>query len=114
MKQFITTLKPLTVLLLTYILFQISNVLLNGQVHTMVLTIITLFMYFSLGLVLHSNKRKNQDWIKKVLISLLLIMVAFDRLGLIQIQFLSLSRLINEYPSIINAFIVYLGWLFFE
>ncbi|MBS3990698.1 MAG: hypothetical protein KGZ51_01380 [Erysipelothrix sp.] len=114
MKQFITTIKPLIVLILSYVLYQVSDWLFNGQPYTMLVAIITLAMFFSLGLVLHTNKRKNQDWIKKVLISLMLIVIAFDRLGIVQIQVLSLSRLINDYPSIINGFVVYLGWLFFE
>jgi hypothetical protein len=114
MKQFITTIKPLIVLILSYVLYQVSDWLFNGQPYTMLVAIITLAMFFSLGLVLHTNKRKNQDWIKKVLISLLLIVIAFDRLGIVQIQVLSLSRIINDYPSIVNGFVVYLGWLFFE
>lgn len=114
MKHFIITIKPLIVLFLTFVLIQISGWLFNGQPYTMLIAIITLAMYFSLGLALHTNKRKNQDWIKKVLISLLLIIIVFDRLGVVQIQVLSVSRFINDYPSIINAFVVYLGWLFFE
>ncbi len=114
MKHFTTTIKPLIVLILSYVMYQISDWLFNAQPYTMLVAIITLTMYFSLGLALHTNKRKNQDWIKKVLISLLLIIIVFDRLGIVQIQVLSISRLINDYPSIINAFVVYLGWLFFE
>lgn len=114
MKQFFTTIKPLIVLVIGYVLYQVSDWLFNGQPYTMLIAIITLAMYFALGLVLHTNKRKNQDWIKKVLISLLLIIIVFDRLGIIQIQVLSISRLINDYPAIINGFVVYLGWLFFE
>jgi hypothetical protein len=114
MKQFITIVKPLIVLILSYVLYQVTDWLFNEQPYTMLVAIITLAMFFSLGLVLHTNKRKNQDWIKKVLISLLLIIIAFDRLGIVQIQVLSISRIINDYPSIVNGFIVYLGWLFFE
>ncbi|MCD8574099.1 MAG: hypothetical protein LRY28_01060 [Erysipelotrichaceae bacterium] len=114
MKQFIISIKPLIILLLTYVLYQISDWLFNGQPYTMMVSLVTIAMFFSLGLMLHGGKRKNQDWVKKVLISLLIILIAFDRLGVISITWLSISVFMNAYPSLINGFIVYLGWLFFE
>lgn len=114
MKHFFNTLKPLLVLLVSYLLFLVSDWLFYGQPYTMMVQLITIGMFFSLGLMLHSSKRKNQDWIKKVLISLILILIVFDRLNVIQIQWLSISQFMNAYPLIVNALLVYLGWLFFE
>jgi len=114
MKQFITSIKPFIILLLSYVLYQFSDWLFNGQPYTMMLSLITIAMFFSLGLMLHTGKRKNQDWIKKVLISLLIILIAFDRLGVVSITWLSISAFMNTYPSLVNGLIVYLGWLFFE
>jgi len=114
MKQLFNALKPMLVLILSYVLYQVSDWLFNAQPYTLMITAITLAMFFSLGLMLHGSKRKNQDWIKKVLISLLMIIIVFDRLGVIQLQIMSITTIINQFPQITNAFVVYLGWLFFE
>jgi asparagine N-glycosylation enzyme membrane subunit Stt3 len=114
MKHFFNSLKPIVVLLVSYVLFVVSDWLFNGQPYVMMIQLVTIAMFFTLGLFLHSSKRKNQDWIKKVLISLLLILIVVDRLGIFSIQWLNLSQFMSANPTIINAFLVYLGWLFFE
>lgn len=114
MTTIFNNLKPILVLIVSYLLINMNDFLFSGQLQAAITLLLVVGMYFTLGLMLHRTKKKNQDWIKKVIISFMVLLIVLVRFDVVTITWLSLNEVINTNPLLVNAFIVYLGWLFFE
>lgn len=114
MTTIFNNIKPIFVLVISYLLLRMNSFLFSGQLQATIMQLLVIAVYFALGLMLHRTKKKNQDWIKKVIISFIVLLIVLVRFDVITITWLSLSVFINANPLLVNGFMVYLGWLFFE
>jgi hypothetical protein len=105
---------PLAVIILGGWLFRFVDLYTKGAFFDMVLQLLIIAVLFYFGMRLNFNKKRNDAWFKKLVISLVLALIV-------------LLRVNTSIPSIIpqvfywlaldgftlNALIVYLGWQFF-
>ena len=107
---------PLAVMILGGILVQLEEKFLGGSFKQTIIMMTRALVLFAFGISLSTAKRKrNESWLKKVLISFLLLFFIFWDLGYIvfpQLKFF--FDFIGIEGFVITCFYIYLGASFFD
>ena len=107
---------PLGVLLLLSVGVRWIDPLLNGSFGDAIVTILRAGLLFSFGLCLNYGKRrKNETWVRKVIISFMFIFFLVWELGYVMIPELkNIFDFLGIYGYIVYLVYVYCGWSFFD
>lgn len=107
---------PLGVLLLLSVGIRWIDPLLNGPFGDGIVTVMRACLLFSFGLSLNVGKRKKHEtWLRKVLISFILIFFLVWELGFVMIPELkNIFNFLGIYGYIVHLVYVYCGWSFFD
>ncbi len=107
---------PLLVLLILSIGLRWLELILTGHVGFIILTILRSLLLFWFGLTLnHAHRRRNETWLRKVIISFVFIFFLVWDLGYIMIPELkNFFDNIGLYGYIVYLIYIYCGWAFFD
>lgn len=107
---------PLGVLLLLSLGIRWLDPLLNGGFGNFVITVLRAGLLFSFGLCMNVGKRrKNETWVRKVLISFIFIFFLVWELGYVMIPELkNIFDFLGLYGYIVYLVYIYCGWSFFD
>jgi len=105
---------PLAVIILGGWIVRFTDLFLKGSFFDTVATLLIVATLFYFGIRLNPNKKRNDAWFKKMVISLVLVLIASIRLGYVlhpslpdMLYWFALDGFAQ------SALIVYLGWQFF-
>ncbi|MBR3151829.1 MAG: hypothetical protein IKF46_07615 [Erysipelotrichaceae bacterium] len=109
-------LMPLAVILITALGLRWLSALLKGQIAFLVLTVLRCILLFWFGLTLNTGKRKRHEtWLRKVIISFVMIFFLVWELGYIMIPELKNAfDLIGISGAVVYLVYIYCGWSFFD
>ena len=107
---------PLVMLIVTGLLIRFEQIFLSGQMESTLCSITFVLGAFAFGISLNRNRRRrNESWLKKIVISFLLVYFLLMDLGIGLIPAISdFFTMIGISGSMLRLFIVYLGYSFFD
>lgn len=107
---------PFVIMILSGFLVRLERTFLSGSFESTVITITMAVCMFAFGISLNRHKRKrNESWLKKIVISFFLIFFLFWDLGIFVIPSLkNMFDVMGITGFVIHLFYVYLGYAFFD
>lgn len=107
---------PIAVMLLMSIGLRWLSVVLTGELGNAIIILLRSLLLFWYGLTLNnSHKRRNETWLRKVIISFVFIFFLVWDLGYIMIPELkNFFDNIGLYGYIVYLIYIYCGWAFFD
>lgn len=107
---------PILVMIVGGILVKVESEIFSSNFANTLIIITKALVMFAFGISLSLSKRKrNESWLKKIIISFFLLFFIFWDLGYIVVPALkSFFNLIGISGFVIHLFYVYLGYAFFD
>ncbi len=107
---------PIIVLLIMSVGLRWLDLILTGQIGFIIITVLRALLLFWFGLTLNvTHRRRNETWLRKVIISFVFIFFLVWDLGYIMIPELkNLFDSIGLYGYIVYLIYTYCGWDFFD
>lgn len=107
---------PIIVLLIMSVGLRWLDLIITGQIGFIIITVLRALLLFWFGLTLNvTHRRRNETWLRKVIISFVFIFFLVWDLGYIMIPELkSFFDSIGLYGYIVYLIYTYCGWAFFD
>jgi len=114
-KKITKWLMPLIVLLALSLIIMVIDSFVVGIYNKVLTTILTAALLFVFGMFLGNRKKRRQTWLRKLIISFVLLLIVGKQLN--WIEFNLLWNILNDIginAVILNSAIIYCGWAFFD
>jgi hypothetical protein len=107
---------PFVILIVTGLLVRLEQIFLSGTVETTICSVTMILGAFAFGISLNrQRRRRNESWLKKIVISFLLVYFLLMDLGIVLLpSIMEFFQMIGISGSLLNLLIVYLGYCFFD
>lgn len=106
---------PLLVLIALSLVTQVIESTLSGSIATNSIILVNTILLFLFGMFLSYRKRRSTTWVRKVIISIALMLILLFQLNLLPNESVSwITQWIILNRPITYALIIYFGWAFFE
>lgn len=106
---------PLIVLIALSLTTQVFQATLIGSVAVNIQIIANFILLFVFGIFLSYRRRKSTTWVRKVIITILMLWLLLIKLSIMpEFSLTLISQWIRLNDVIIYALVIYFGWAFFE
>ncbi len=114
-KKYTRWLLPLLILLALGLALKIIEGIIPSDFQSPLTTIVTAALLFAFGMFLTQHKKRSSGWVKKLLVSFVMLIIVGKRLGWIEFDvFWAYVNDLGINQTIQNAVIIYCGWIFFD
>ena len=107
---------PFVIMILSGLLVRLERLIFSGNTESVVVSVTAALCMFAFGISINRHRRKrNESWLKKIVISFLLVFLMFWDLGVVMIPALkNFFELLGISGFVLSMFYVYLGYSFFD
>lgn len=107
---------PFVILIVSGLLVRMEQIFLSGQIENTLVSVTMALCAFAFGISMNRGKRRrNESWLKKIVISFLLVYFMLMDIGVVMISAISdFFVMIGITGFVMRLFYVYLGYCFFD
>ena len=107
---------PFVILIVSGFLVRLEQIFLSGTFETTICSATLILGAFAFGISLNrQRRRRNESWLKKIVISFLLVYFLLMDLGVVLVPSIAeFFQMIGISGSLVNLLVVYLGYCFFD
>lgn len=106
---------PLVLLFVGAFLLRLLDNYTSGVTFDRIIVILKVALLFSFGLALNLHSKRKQTWVKKVVVSFIVVFLTIYSMGFIVIpQVAFLINFLGIYGFVLDLVFIFCGWTFFD